>query len=64
MAAYRDGRLGITALARLQDRTVPELELALTEAGVTVKRVIRRADVAALVAQAPGLTAIEDGAGS
>jgi transcriptional regulator with XRE-family HTH domain len=64
MAAYRDGRLGITALARLQDRTVPELELALTEAGVTVKRVIRRADVTALVAQAPGLKAIEDGAGS
>lgn len=64
MAAYRDGRLGITALARLQGRTVPELELALTEVGVTVKRVIRRADVAALVAQAPGLKAIEDGAGS
>lgn len=64
MAAYRDGRLGITALARLQDRSVPELELTLAEAGVTVKRVIRRADVAALVAQAPGLKAIEDGAGS
>jgi hypothetical protein len=64
MAAYRDGRLGITALARLQDRTVPELELALAEAGVTVKPVIRRADVAALVARAPGLKAIEDGAGS
>jgi transcriptional regulator with XRE-family HTH domain len=64
MAAYRDGRLGITALARIQDRSVPELELALTEAGVTVKRVIRRADVTALVAQAPGLKAIEDGVGS
>lgn len=62
MAAYRDGRLGITALARLQDRSVPELELALAEAGVTVKRVIRRADVAALVARAPGLKAIEGGA--
>jgi transcriptional regulator with XRE-family HTH domain len=45
MAAYRDGRLGITVLARLQDRSVAELELALTEAGVTVKHVIRRADV-------------------
>jgi hypothetical protein len=64
MAAYRDGRLGIAALARLQDRTVPELELALTEAGVTVRRVIRRADVSALVARAPGLKAIEDGVGS
>ena len=62
MAAYRDGRLGIAALARLQDRSAPELELALTEAGVTVKRVIRRADVAALVARAPGLKAIEGGA--
>lgn len=64
MAAYRDGRVGIAALATLQDRSVPELELALAEAGVTVKRVIRRADVAALVARAPGLKAIEGGAGA
>lgn len=45
MAAYRSGRLGIAALARLQDRTVPELEKSLAEAGITVKRTIRRVDV-------------------
>jgi hypothetical protein len=62
MAAYREGKLGIAALAKLQGRTVPELEQALAGAGITVKRAIRRVDVAALVARAPGMKAIEDGA--
>jgi hypothetical protein len=64
MAAYCDGKLGVSALAKLQGRAVPELEQTLAEAGVKVKRAIRRVDVAALVAQAPGMKAIEDGAAS
>jgi hypothetical protein len=62
MAAYREGKLGVAALAKLQGRTVPELERALAEAGITVERTIRRVD--ALVAQAPGMKAIEDRATS
>jgi Zn-dependent peptidase ImmA (M78 family)/antitoxin (DNA-binding transcriptional repressor) of toxin-antitoxin stability system/DNA-binding XRE family transcriptional regulator len=62
MAAYREGKLGVAALAKLEGRTVSELEISLAEAGITVKRAIRRVDVAALVAQAPGMKAIEDGA--
>jgi hypothetical protein len=50
--AYRQGKLGIAALAKLQDRPVAQLEQALTEAGVFVKPIVRRADVAALVARA------------
>lgn len=64
MAAYREGKLGAPALAKLQDRTVAELEQALADNGVTVKRAIRRVDVAALVAQAPGIKAIDDGPAS
>jgi Zn-dependent peptidase ImmA (M78 family)/transcriptional regulator with XRE-family HTH domain len=64
MVAYREGKLGVAALAKLQGRTVPELEQALAEAGISVKRAIRRVDVTALVARAPGMKAIEDGARS
>jgi Zn-dependent peptidase ImmA (M78 family) len=57
--AYRQGKLGIAALAKLQDRPVAQLEQALTEAGVFVKPVVRRADVAALVARAEARRSIE-----
>lgn len=50
--AYRGGKLGIGALAKLQDRSVPQVEQALAEAGVVVRPAIRRADVSALVARA------------
>jgi Zn-dependent peptidase ImmA (M78 family)/transcriptional regulator with XRE-family HTH domain len=50
--AYRQGKLGIAALAKLQDRSVAQLEQALKEAGVFVKPVVRRADLPALVARA------------
>jgi transcriptional regulator with XRE-family HTH domain/predicted HTH domain antitoxin len=58
--AYRDGKLGIGALAKLQDRSVSQIEQALAEAGVFVKPVVRRADVAALVARASARKSIED----
>lgn len=64
MIAYREGKLGVAALAKLQGRTVPELEKTLAEAGISVKRAIRHVEVAALVAQAPGMKAIEDSATS
>lgn len=57
--AYREGKLGIGALAKLQDRSVPQVEQALAEAGVFVKPVVRRADVAALVARAAARKSIE-----
>jgi transcriptional regulator with XRE-family HTH domain len=50
--AYREGKLGIGVLAKLQDRSVPQMEQALADAEVVVKPVISRADVAALVARA------------
>jgi Zn-dependent peptidase ImmA (M78 family)/transcriptional regulator with XRE-family HTH domain len=50
--AYRRGKLGIGVLARLQDRSVAQVEQALAEAGVVVESVVRRADVTALVARA------------
>ena len=62
--AYRQGKLGIAALAKLQDRPVAQLEQALTEAGVFVKPVVRRADVAALVARAEARRSIEGPAAS
>jgi Zn-dependent peptidase ImmA (M78 family)/transcriptional regulator with XRE-family HTH domain len=58
--AYREGKLGIGALAKLQDRSVAQIEQALTEAGVFVKPAVRRADVAALVARASARKSIED----
>jgi Zn-dependent peptidase ImmA (M78 family)/transcriptional regulator with XRE-family HTH domain len=57
--AYRQGKLGIAALAKLQDRPVAQLEQALTEAGVFAKPVVRRADVAGLVARAEARRSIE-----
>lgn len=59
--AYREGRLGIGALAKLQDRSVPQIEQALAEADVFVKPVVRRADVAALVARASARKTMGDG---
>jgi Zn-dependent peptidase ImmA (M78 family)/transcriptional regulator with XRE-family HTH domain len=50
--AYRDGKLGVRALARLQNRPVEEVEQALAEAGVRVAPVVRRADISALTARA------------
>lgn len=50
--AYRGGNLGIGVLARLQDRSVEQVEQALAEAGVVVQPAVRRADVTALVARA------------
>jgi Zn-dependent peptidase ImmA (M78 family)/DNA-binding Xre family transcriptional regulator len=50
--AYRDGKLGIRALARLQSRPVEEVERALADAGVIVEPVIHRADISALTARA------------
>jgi hypothetical protein len=51
--AYREGKLGIGILARLQERSVAQVEQALAEAGIiVVKPAVRRADVAALVARA------------
>jgi Zn-dependent peptidase ImmA (M78 family)/DNA-binding Xre family transcriptional regulator len=49
--AYRDGKLGIGVLARLQDRSVDQIEQALNEAGVVVTPAVRRADIEALVAR-------------
>ena len=40
-------------LARLQDRSVVQVEQALAEVGVVIEPVVRRADVTALVARAP-----------
>jgi Zn-dependent peptidase ImmA (M78 family) len=57
--AYRDGKLGIRALARLQSRPVPEVEQALAEAGVAVNPVIRRADISALTARAKARRTVE-----
>lgn len=50
--AYRRGQLGVGVLARLQDRSVTQVEQALAEAGIVVEPAVRRADVAALVARA------------
>lgn len=50
--AYREGNLGIGALAKLQDRSVAQIEQALDDAGVYVKPAVRRADIEALVARA------------
>lgn len=58
--AYREGKLGIRALAKLQDRSVAQTEQALAEAGVFVKPAVRRADVTALVARASAGKTPED----
>ncbi|HEY2578943.1 MAG TPA: XRE family transcriptional regulator [Streptosporangiaceae bacterium] len=58
--AYREGKLGISALAKLQDRPVSQIEQALTDADIFVKPDVRRADVAALVARASAQKSIED----
>jgi len=50
--AYREGKLGIGALAKLQDRSVSQIEQALTDAGVFVKPTVRRANIGALVERA------------
>ena len=50
--AYRGGKLGIGALAKLQSRSTTAVEQALAEAGGTVMAEVRRADVSALVARA------------
>lgn len=50
--AYRAGKLGIGALAKLQSRPTAEVEQALADAGATVVAEVRRADVSALVARA------------
>jgi hypothetical protein len=50
--AYRRGMLGVGVLARLQDRSVAQVEQALAEAGVVVEPVVRRADATALVTRA------------
>jgi hypothetical protein len=57
--AYRDGKLGIPALARLQNKPVREVEQALAEAGVAVNPVIRRADISALTARAKARRTLE-----
>jgi hypothetical protein len=61
--AYRQGKLGISALAKLQGRPVPEIEQALVEAGVTVKPAVRRADISTLTARAQARKSIEAQAG-
>jgi transcriptional regulator with XRE-family HTH domain len=50
--AYRRGKLGVGVLARLQDRSVTQVEHALAEAGVVIEPVAHRADVTALVTRA------------
>lgn len=52
--AYRAGRLGIGVLARLQGRTVAQIEQALADADVVAESAVRRADIAALVTRAAG----------
>jgi Zn-dependent peptidase ImmA (M78 family)/transcriptional regulator with XRE-family HTH domain/predicted HTH domain antitoxin len=59
--AYREGKLGIGVLAKLQDRSVSQMEQALDEAGVVVKPTVRRADVSTLVARATSLELTEGG---
>jgi Zn-dependent peptidase ImmA (M78 family)/transcriptional regulator with XRE-family HTH domain len=59
--AYREGRLGIGALAKLQDRSAAQVEQALEESDVFVKPTVRRADVTALVARAATRKSIEGG---
>lgn len=50
--AYRAGKLGVNVLAKLQDRSVPQVEQALAEDDVVARPTVRRADVAGLVARA------------
>ncbi|HEX5493603.1 MAG TPA: XRE family transcriptional regulator [Mycobacteriales bacterium] len=50
--AYQSGNLGIGAIARLQCRSVAEVERELTEAGITAQPAVRRADMATLLARA------------
>jgi Zn-dependent peptidase ImmA (M78 family)/transcriptional regulator with XRE-family HTH domain len=59
--AYREGKLGIRVLAKLQNRSVAQMEQALAEAGVVVKPTVRRADVSALVARAAARELAEGG---
>jgi len=55
--AYRNGRLGAAALARLQGPPVAEVEQALADAGVVPRPAIRRADTAGLIRRATAATA-------
>jgi hypothetical protein len=50
--AYREGKLGIGVLARLQNRSAGEVEQALADADIVAEPAVRRADVGALVARA------------
>lgn len=61
MVAYREGKLGVGALAKLQGRTAAELEQTLAQAGICPKPTIRRADVAKLVARAQARRNAEGG---
>jgi Zn-dependent peptidase ImmA (M78 family)/transcriptional regulator with XRE-family HTH domain len=60
IGAYREGKLGIGVLAKLQDIPVPQIEQAFTEAGVFVSPTVRRADVSALVRRAAAPDSVED----
>jgi len=60
IGAYREGKLGIGVLAKLQDLPVAQIEQALTEAGVFVTPTVRRADVSALVRRATAPGNVED----
>lgn len=60
IGAYREGKLGIGVLAKLQDLPVAQIEQALTDAGVFVTPTVRRADVSALVRRATEPDTVED----
>jgi len=55
--AYRAGRLGVSALARLQGRPVADVEQALADTGIVPQPIVRRANMDALVARAVARTA-------
>jgi Zn-dependent peptidase ImmA (M78 family)/transcriptional regulator with XRE-family HTH domain len=63
IGAYREGKLGIGVLAKLQDLPVAQIEQALTDAGVFVTPTVRRADVSALVRRATAPDSAEDRSG-
>ena len=52
VGAYRAGLLGVSVLARLQGRSVADVELALADTGIVIQPVVRRANIDALVARA------------
>lgn len=57
--AYRQGKLGIAALAKLQGRPVAEVQEVLAEAGVVARPVVRRADISRLTARAMARKSLE-----